>query len=212
VNEFFLLLNVCHDCYPVMDNLDRRYHGDSPDDIALLNAANKLGYSYISPAQGHKTIEVVGVRQTIQILNFFHFRAERPRVSTIVRHKGQIKLFLKGSDKFILERLAKDRRHPQPYAENLEAYLRVFSKKGLRCICMAMRILSEEEYYELQKSISAAKQAPNYREILNSILDTTEKNLTLIGCTATQDCIDDQTISQILDFKKAGKFLLYKIS
>lgn len=58
-------MTVCHDCYPVVDNLNTRYHGDSPDDIALLNAASKLGYSYIQPSQGYKTVEVNGIRQTI---------------------------------------------------------------------------------------------------------------------------------------------------
>lgn len=135
------------------------------------------------------------MRQTIQILNFFPFRSNRPRISTIIRHKGQIKLYVKGSDNFIFDRLAKDKRHPQPYSENLESYIRVFSKKGLRCICMSMRILSEEEYAEIQLSIQTAKKAKNYHEMMERILERTEKNLTLIGCTATQDCTDHQIAS-----------------
>lgn len=50
---------------------------------------------------------------------------------------------------------------------------------------MAMRVMSEEEYSELYQSIQQAKRAPNYHEVMESVLEKTEKNLTLIGCTAT---------------------------
>lgn len=70
---------------------------------------------------------------------------------------------------------------------------------------MAMRVVSEDEYSELYKSILLAKRSPNYHEVMESILENLEKNLTLIGCTATQDCIEELVVQQIQDFKKAGK-------
>jgi phospholipid-translocating ATPase len=65
VHEFFLLIAVCHDCLPSKDNLDMRYRGNSPDEVALLSAANKIGFTYVSPSQGYKTVEILGQRTTI---------------------------------------------------------------------------------------------------------------------------------------------------
>lgn len=217
VHEFFLLIAVCHDCHPLKDNLDMRYRGHSPDEVALLSAANKIGFTYISPSQGYKTVDILGQRTTIQILNFFPFTHNRTRTTTIIRHDGHIKLYVKGSDNFVYPRLANDRKHPQPYANDIESYLRVFSKKGLRCLCMAVRIISEEEYTEIYRDIYNAKNAPNREEVMEDVLNRIEKNLTLIGCTAIEDSIEDGVIETIEDMKKAGEqnpefqFLIFQI-
>ena len=60
VFEFFLLITVCHDCNVLKDNLDMRYHGESPDEVALLSAANKIGFTYLAPSQGYKSVNILG--------------------------------------------------------------------------------------------------------------------------------------------------------
>ena len=109
-------------------------------------------------------------------------------------------------------RLANDKKHPQPYAHDIESYLRVFGKKGLRCLCMAVRIISEEEYTEIYRDLFNAKNAPNRDEVMEEVLSRIEKNLTLIGSTAIEDSIEDGVIETIENMKKAGKGLYYGLS
>jgi magnesium-transporting ATPase (P-type) len=71
---------------------------------------------------------------------------------------------------------------------------------------MAVRIISEEEYTELNRDIYNAKDAPNREEVMEDVLNRIEKNLTLIGCTAIEDSIEDGVIETIEDMKKAGNF------
>lgn len=43
----------------------------------------------------------------MDLLLLFPFNSDRKRMSVIVRHEGKIKLFIKGADNMILERLNK---------------------------------------------------------------------------------------------------------
>ena len=67
-------------------------------------------------------------------------------MSVIIRDKGVIKLFIKGADSIIISRLNKN--IPQPFLENIKNKLQEFSKIGLRTLCIAMRVIEEDEYKE----------------------------------------------------------------
>ena len=76
---------------------------------------------------------------------FFPFTSKRKRASIIVQHDNVYKLMIKGADSFIIDRLAPESDSPQPYLENMKTKLTRFSKVGLRTLCMAVRIVSENE-------------------------------------------------------------------
>ena len=61
-------------------------------------------------------------------------------MSVIIRHNDVIKMMIKGADKIIKDRLKKD--VDQPYADYVDSQLTKFSIKGLRTLCLAMKILS----------------------------------------------------------------------
>jgi len=67
-------------------------------------------------------IDILGSTQEFQILNVCEFNSTRKRMSTIVRGPdGKIKLYCKGADTDILERLAPS----QLYTEKTLAHLEV---------------------------------------------------------------------------------------
>jgi phospholipid-transporting ATPase len=67
-------------------------------------------------------VDVLGVSQEFQILNVCEFNSTRKRMSTVVRGPdGKIKLYCKGADTVILERLAPS----QSYTEKTVAHLEV---------------------------------------------------------------------------------------
>ena len=67
-------------------------------------------------------VNVQGTSYEYQILNICEFNSTRKRMSTVVRAPdGRIKLFTKGADTVIFERLAPD----QPFAEPTLMHLEV---------------------------------------------------------------------------------------
>lgn len=69
-------------------------------------------------------VDVLGTTQEFQILNVCEFNSTRKRMSTVVREPdGRIKLYCKGADTVILERLAPS----QLYTEKTIAHLEVHS-------------------------------------------------------------------------------------
>lgn len=55
---------------------------------------------------GMMEIDVLGVKEKVELLFSFEFNSDRKRMSVIIKHKGVIKLYTKGADAIIKERLA----------------------------------------------------------------------------------------------------------
>lgn len=69
----------------------------------------------------------MGILSEFQILNVCEFNSTRKRMSTVVRTpEGQIKLYCKGADTVILERLGKN----QAYVEKTLVHLEVCSSNN----------------------------------------------------------------------------------
>jgi magnesium-transporting ATPase (P-type) len=131
----------------------------SPDEITLVDAAKRLGFEFLTANSTSKNIKIFGTPTRVRVLKYFEFTSDRKRASVIIRDKetGVIKLLIKGADSVIMERLEKSRN-----GENISlinGHLNNFSNSGLRTLCMAERILSEEEYSELDaKMLDAASK------------------------------------------------------
>lgn len=97
----------------------------------------------------------------------------------------------KGADSIIIERLAPLSIDPQPYLEGIKKRLEIFSRKGLRTLCMAERIISEEEWDRVSEMIDACNDEPNPDAALDLVAEKVEKNMTLIGCSAVEDRLQD---------------------
>ena len=67
-------------------------------------------------------VNIRGVSREYEILNVCEFNSTRKRMSTVVRlPNGKIKLYCKGADTVILERVSKN----QPYTEKTLVHLEV---------------------------------------------------------------------------------------
>ncbi|EPX74659.1 P-type ATPase [Schizosaccharomyces octosporus yFS286] len=116
VRIFLLSMAICHTCLPSYDEKDNiyRYQSTSPDELALVHAAQQLGYIVID-----RNMDAVSIRlhypldnrsypitKTYKVLNTIEFNSKRKRMSVIVRMpNGRICLFTKGADSTITERL-----------------------------------------------------------------------------------------------------------
>lgn len=143
-------------------------------------------------------------------------------MSTIVRTpSGSIKLFCKGADTVILERLAK----AQPYTEKTLIHLEVrsfslpvsltsvtltqltqdYATEGLRTLCIAYRDIPEAEYRQWASIYEQAAATINGRaDALDSAAELIEKDMFLLGATAIEDKLQDGVPDTIHTLQMAG--------
>jgi magnesium-transporting ATPase (P-type) len=209
VDEYFYLLALCHDCVLERDDHGTRYEGESPDEIALVKTAKQMGFMFTGASSGFKNLNVHGETQQIEELMFFPFNSTRKRASVIARLDGVIKLLSKGADSIIIERMAPANKSPQPFLAYIDQKLCEFSKVGLRTLCMAERIISESEFASIQKRFNDASVSPDPKKAIAALAEEVENNLTLIGCSAVEDRLQDEVPETIRDMLKASKILKF---
>ena len=113
--RFFLLsIAICHTCLPEKgDDGKIEYQAASPDELALVRAAQELGFVLVDRQAGSITIKkLLSIRdpeptfETFQILDIIEFSSKRKRMSAVVRMPdSQICVFCKGADSTIVQLL-----------------------------------------------------------------------------------------------------------
>ncbi|XP_058806464.1 probable phospholipid-transporting ATPase IA isoform X3 [Phymastichus coffea] len=204
LHEFMVMLSVCHTVIPekVDDNII--YHAASPDERALVDGAKAFGYVFDTRTPNSVEISALGEREKYEVLHVIEFTSTRKRMSVIVRTpSGQIKIYCKGADTMIYERLitrtseedAQSRRSPdiEDYRETTLQHLELFASEGLRTLCFATAEIPENRY-NWWKDIwhKATNTVSNRDEKCEEAANLIETQLTLLGATAIEDQLQDQ--------------------
>ncbi|ORX91371.1 phospholipid-transporting ATPase [Basidiobolus meristosporus CBS 931.73] len=201
IQEFLTLLSTCHTVIPERSE-NITYQAASPDEGALVKGASLLGYVFTTRRPKSVTINIRGEDKEFEILNICEFNSTRKRMSAIVRGPdGKIKLYCKGADTVILERLA-----PQnPFLASTVAHLEEYATEGLRTLCISMREIPEEEYQSWSLIYeNAATTLVNRQEELDKAAEIIEKDLFLLGATAIEDKLQDGVPTTIHTLAQAG--------
>ncbi|KAI0403704.1 hypothetical protein F4802DRAFT_570734 [Xylaria palmicola] len=110
--QFLLCIALCHTCLPETSEDGRiTFQAASPDEVALLQAAQDMGYLLIDrPAQSIKlrlpNLSGESVTETYDVLKVIEFSSSRKRMSIVVRTpNGRICVICKGADNVIMNRL-----------------------------------------------------------------------------------------------------------
>lgn len=210
--EFFRCLAICHTVLPEGEESPEklRYQAASPDEAALVTAAKNFGFFFyrrtptmIYVRESH--VEKMGKVQdaAYEILNILEFNSTRKRQSVVCRYgDGRLVLYCKGADTVIYERLASGNDELKKISrEQLEQY----GEAGLRTLCLAYRDLSPDMYESWNEKFIQAKSSLRDRERkLDEVAELIEKDLTLIGCTAIEDKLQEGVPSCIETLSRAG--------
>lgn len=208
INEFFILLSTCHTVIPEVNEDDGtiKYQAASPDEGALVQGAADLGFKFTIRRPKSVTIHtaLTDSSSDYELLNICEFNSTRKRMSAIFRcPDGVIRLFCKGADTVILERLSQ--LEPQPFVEATIRHLEDFASEGLRTLCIASRIVSEEEYQSWAARYYEASTALDDRsDQLDAVAEQIEKDLFLLGATAIEDKLQDGVPETIHTLQTAG--------
>ncbi|KAF8309112.1 Ca-transporting ATPase [Clavulina sp. PMI_390] len=202
LKEFLTVLAVCHTVIPEVKGEKIVYQASSPDEAALVQGAELLGYRFHTRKPKSVFVDVGGQNLEYQILNVCEFNSTRKRMSTVIRGPdGRIKLYCKGADTVILERLGPN----QPYTEATLAHLEEYATEGLRTLCFAMREIPEAEYETWSAIYTQAASSINGRgEALDKAAEIIEKDMFLLGATAIEDKLQDGVPDAIHTLQQAG--------
>uniref|UniRef100_A0A8V5GPZ9 Phospholipid-transporting ATPase n=1 Tax=Melopsittacus undulatus TaxID=13146 RepID=A0A8V5GPZ9_MELUD len=201
MHKFFLLLAICHTVMVDTSDGQLQYQAASPDEGALVTAARNFGYVFLSRTQHSITLSEMGTERTYDVLALLDFNSERKRMSVIVRESGgNIRLYCKGADTVIYERL-----HPSnPKREATQEALDVFASETLRTLCLCYRDIDPQEFEAWNGRFLEASVASTRRdEALDQVYEEIEQNLILLGATAIEDKLQDGVAETIARLSKA---------
>lgn len=143
VRWFILALALCHTCIPEKnDEGEVSFQASSPDEMALVTAAQDLGFIVTDRQSNTMTVKTFPkgdsddpVFETYQILDAIEFSSARKRMSIVVRlPDGRICLFTKGADTTIRNllrqrdmatRFVEDIRRKSEARKSIEAQLAI---------------------------------------------------------------------------------------
>ncbi|XP_028136313.2 probable phospholipid-transporting ATPase IA isoform X2 [Diabrotica virgifera virgifera] len=202
MREMLVLLSVCHTVIPEKTpEGEVIYHAASPDERALVYGAAKYGYVFESRTPDHVEIDALGTRERYEILTVLEFTSARKRMSVIVRDpKGKIKLFCKGADSVIYERL--DNNSGREHCDMILQHLEHFASEGLRTLCLAVAELKEADFEHWKEMYHKASISLQHREEkIEEAANLIERKLKLVGATAIEDKLQEgvpDTIAALL--------------
>ncbi|KAI8898706.1 hypothetical protein BC833DRAFT_525617 [Globomyces pollinis-pini] len=200
---FLQALSICHGVIPAVDEKTQKmiYESQSPDETALLIASEQNNYKLWNRTKKSMTIRINEVDQVFEVLSTIEFNSTRKRMSVIVRTPKGIHLYCKGADNIMLARLS-NTKNDQAVIERANKALEDFSNVGLRTLMIGYKTLTEEEYENFRKVYTEAEISLDDRENqMDQASDLVENGLTMLGCTAIEDRLQDlvpETIENLL--------------
>lgn len=149
INSLFEILAVCHTIIVEEKDGNLIYNASSPDELALVNAAKYLKYTFVGrDEENNILVDIRGKIKKYRLLNLIEFTSARKRMTVIVRTEdGRIKVMCKGADSIIIPRLNKN----TPFVVKTTQYLEDYAKEGLRTLLIAEKEVSEEYYQSWKK-------------------------------------------------------------
>ncbi|KAL7983788.1 hypothetical protein Chor_000664, partial [Crotalus horridus] len=191
-----------------------RYEAESPDEAALVYASRAYECALVGRLPDQVSIELPHLgRLTFEVLHILGFDSIRKRMSVVVRHPltNEINVYTKGADSVIMDLLlpySSDdarNRHQKKIRSKTQRFLNLYAADGLRTLCIAKKVLSNEDYSCWLKShIEAESSIENREELLFQSASRIETNLHLLGATGIEDRLQDGVPETIINLRKAG--------
>lgn len=207
-----LCMALCHSCVPeISQDGSIHFQSSSPDELALVRAAQDLGFSIRSRDNDAIVLSLStsndrSVRtETYKVLDVIDFSNDRRRMSVIVRFPdGRICVICKGAESVVMERLGLSRSTTENSVnsqtgtvsdgsakfdlEGCVSSITRFANESLRTLLYAYRFLSEAEYRQWKTKWDAVTASlDENEEITETVIDLIETNFELAGATAVED-------------------------
>ncbi|XP_040200658.1 phospholipid-transporting ATPase VB [Rana temporaria] len=191
------------------------YEAESPDEAALVHAARAYSFTLMSRTPDQVTVRLPqGTLLTFELLYTLGFDSVRKRMSVIVRHPitREIIVYTKGADSVIMDILENparaninDEKKLRRIQSRTQRHLDWYARDGLRTLCIAKKVLSEEDFERWSNFREEAEAAiDNREELLMETAQHLETNLTLLGATGIEDRLQEGVPDTIAALREAG--------
>ncbi|NXN93151.1 AT11C ATPase, partial [Rhinopomastus cyanomelas] len=177
------------------------YVSSSPDEIALVKGAEKYGFAFLGLENDFMKIRnQKNETEMYKLLHVLNFDPVRRRMSVIVRTTtGKLLLFCKGADSSIFPRVQ------QEEIQQTKVHVDRNAMDGYRTLCVAFKELTQKEYDKIDRQLNEAKMALQDREEkMAKVFEDTEADMHLIGATAVEDRLQEQSAETIEALHAAG--------
>ena len=194
--EFLEMVALCHTV--MIDTRDGSFQASSPDELALVKAAKRLGTTFTS--RSCNKIEITQMEKSVcfTIMATIEFTSDRKRMSIVLQNDQTMKYFIisKGADSAVIPLCINS-------TARAEEALQQFSVDGLRTLCYAQRELSFDEFEAWHATWKSAISTigPHRQAVIDSSASTIESKLNLVGVSGIEDRLQDgvpETISTLL--------------
>ncbi|XP_051941626.1 probable phospholipid-transporting ATPase VD [Hippocampus zosterae] len=190
------------------------YEAVSPDEAALVHAAKAYHCTLRGRSADSFLVDLPGIgAMTVRLLHILPFDCNRKRMSVVVRHPltGQVVVLTKGADSAIMNLLETPKGGEQAQEtdihirEQTQKHVDNYAREGLRTLCIARKVLEEEEYEVwLKGQLLAESNIDNREELLKVSAEKLETNLTLLGTTGILDRLQEDVPETIESLQRAG--------
>ncbi|XP_068133918.1 phospholipid-transporting ATPase VB isoform X2 [Hyperolius riggenbachi] len=191
------------------------YEAESPDEAALVHAARAYSFTLMSRTPDQVTIRLPqGTFLTFDLLYTLGFDSVRKRMSVVVRHPitREIIVYTKGADSVIMDLLddptganLSDEKRLRKIQSRTQRHLDWYARDGLRTLCIAKKVLSEDDFERWSNFREEAEAAiDNREELLMETAQHLETKLTLLGATGIEDRLQDGVPDTIASLREAG--------
>ncbi|XP_052614420.1 phospholipid-transporting ATPase VB isoform X2 [Peromyscus californicus insignis] len=199
-----------------LDGPELCYEAESPDEAALVHAARAYSFTLVSRTPEQVTVRLPqGICLTFDLLFTLGFDSVRKRMSVVVRHPltGEIIVYTKGADSVIMDLLEDpacvsdidvEKKLKRIHART-QKHLDLYARDGLRTLCIAKKVVNEEDF---QRWASFRREAEasldNREELLMETAQHLENHLTLLGATGIEDRLQEGVPDTIAALREAG--------
>ncbi|EGZ18273.1 hypothetical protein PHYSODRAFT_559234 [Phytophthora sojae] len=232
IGSFFEHLAVCHTVMPerAPDN-SLRLSASSPDEQALVAAAACFGYKFVARGPGKAMVEYFSCVDhpedmvcnqpvaghavgTYEVLEVLEFNSTRKRMSVVVKGPGgELKLFCKGADTVMYERLRPTNDPSVKQTRNLTLqHMEQFASEGLRTLVIGTTDI-DREFFEswvirYRTAINDMRQIDLRRNgednDIDRLMEEIEVNLDILGATAIEDRLQAEVPDTIYKLRQAS--------
>ncbi|RLN93359.1 hypothetical protein BBJ28_00018574 [Nothophytophthora sp. Chile5] len=232
INAFFEHLAVCHTVMPEKaPDASLRLSASSPDEQALVAAAACFGYKFVARGPGKAMVEYFSCVEhpeqmtcnqpvpdhrvgAYEILEVLEFNSTRKRMSVILKGPaGELKLFCKGADTVMYERLKPTSDPAVTQTRNLTLqHMEQFASEGLRTLVIGTADLDptffESWVIRYRTAINDMRQIELRRlgepNDIDRLMEEIEVNLEILGATAIEDRLQAEVPDTIYKLRQAS--------
>ena len=197
-------LILCNNVQPCFDNEGKRFlQSSSPDEIALVEFAEKMGFFMESREREKIVIKDPHTPSELHeylIVENFPFSSARKRMGILLRLKstGKLIYFLKGADTVVRDKVERNADVVVEEADNL-------AREGLRTLAFCYKTVEEKEYIEWKKKyLKVTSNIENTEEDEDRVISELEANMRFVGVSGVEDLLQDSIRETIEALREGG--------